>query len=59
MTHSKQDELEGKLHQLKGDAKEKAGELLEDTKLEDEGRDESRSGAIQQKIGEIKKVFGK
>jgi hypothetical protein len=38
---------------------EKAGELLDNTEMAAEGRDESLSGSIQKKIGEIKKVFGK
>jgi uncharacterized protein YjbJ (UPF0337 family) len=59
MTQSTKDQIEGKLHQVTGDAKEKAGELLDNSEMAAEGRDESLSGSIQKKIGEIKKVFGK
>jgi len=59
MTQSTKDQIQGKLHKVTGDAKEKAGELLNDPKMADEGRDESIAGSIQNKIGQIKKVFGK
>jgi uncharacterized protein YjbJ (UPF0337 family) len=59
MAESTKDRIEGKLHQVTGDAKEKAGELLDNAEMAAEGRDESLAGSIQQKIGEIKKVFGK
>jgi uncharacterized protein YjbJ (UPF0337 family) len=59
MTESTKDRIEGKLHQVTGDAKEKAGELLDNAEMASEGRDESLSRSIQKKIGEIKRVFGK
>jgi uncharacterized protein YjbJ (UPF0337 family) len=59
MTQSTKDQIEGKLHKVAGDAKTKAGELLGDQKMAAEGRDESLTGSIQKKIGQIKKVFGK
>jgi uncharacterized protein YjbJ (UPF0337 family) len=58
MTESTKDQIEGKLHQVTGDAKEKAGELLDNPEMAPEGRNESASGFIQKKIGEIRKVFG-
>jgi uncharacterized protein YjbJ (UPF0337 family) len=58
MTQGTKDQIEGQLHQVKGDAKEKAGELLGDTELANEGKDENLSGKIQEKVGQIKKVFG-
>ena len=59
MTQGTKDQVEGKLHQVTGDAKEKAGQLMNNPELAAEGRKEGRSGMIQKKIGEIKKVFGK
>jgi uncharacterized protein YjbJ (UPF0337 family) len=57
MTQSGKDQVVGKLHEVTGDAKEKAGELLGNDELAQEGRDESLSGTIQKKIGQIKQVF--
>jgi uncharacterized protein YjbJ (UPF0337 family) len=54
-----QDEVEGKLHNLKGKVKEKAGELTNDPDLEDEGEAEEIAGKIQGKVGQVKKVLGK
>ena len=54
-----QDEVEGKLHNLKGKGKEKAGELTNDPDLEDEGEAEEIAGKVQEKVGQVKKVLGK
>jgi uncharacterized protein YjbJ (UPF0337 family) len=50
---------EGKWHQVKGKVKEIAGKVGLNPDLEAEGKAESRSGDVQEKIGEIKKVVGK
>jgi uncharacterized protein YjbJ (UPF0337 family) len=47
------------LHKVKGKIKEIAGKVIADPDLEAEGKEEGRSGEIQEKIGEIKKVVGK
>jgi uncharacterized protein YjbJ (UPF0337 family) len=54
-----QDEVEGKLHNLKGKVKEKAGELTNDADLEAEGEAEVMAGKVQEKVGQVKKVLGK
>jgi len=54
-----QDEIEGKLQNLKGKAKEKVGELTNDPDLEAEGQAEEIAGKVQEKVGQVKKVFGK
>jgi uncharacterized protein YjbJ (UPF0337 family) len=54
-----QDEVEGKLHNLKGKVKEKAGELINDADLEAEGQAEETAGKVQEKVGQVKKVLGK
>lgn len=53
-----QDEVEGKLHNLKGKVKEKAGELTNDADLEAEGGGRI-AGKVQEKVGQVKKVVGK
>jgi uncharacterized protein YjbJ (UPF0337 family) len=54
-----QDEVEGKLQNLKGRVKEKAGELTNNPDLEDEGQAEEIAGKVQEKVGQVKKVLGK
>jgi uncharacterized protein YjbJ (UPF0337 family) len=54
-----QDEVEGKLHDLKGKVKEKVGQLTNDPDLEAEGQAEEIAGKIQGKVGQVKKVLGK
>jgi uncharacterized protein YjbJ (UPF0337 family) len=54
-----QDEVEGKLHDVKGKAKETAGKLINDPDLEADGEAEEIAGKIQNKIGQVKKVLGK
>jgi uncharacterized protein YjbJ (UPF0337 family) len=59
MEKSTTDQIEGKLHELKGKVKEKAGELTDNPELTAEGQDENFSGKVQKKIGQIKQVFEK
>jgi uncharacterized protein YjbJ (UPF0337 family) len=59
MPNSTRQQLEGKLHEVKGDAKKKAGELTNDPALEAEGRTEKIAGTVQKKLGEIEKLVGK
>ena len=59
MKSSTQDQAEGKFHKVKGKIKEIAGELSDNPKLEAEGTDEKIAGIVQEKIGQVKKVFGK
>jgi uncharacterized protein YjbJ (UPF0337 family) len=54
-----QDEVEGKLHDLKGKAKKKVGEVTNDAELEAEGQAEEIAGKVQEKVGQVKKVLGK
>ena len=49
MTEGTKDQIEGKLHQVAGDAKEAAGKLLNKPELAAKGRDESLSGFIQRR----------
>jgi len=59
MKTSTTDKIKGKFHQVKGDIKEKAGQITNDPKLEAKGQDEKLGGKIQKKIGEIEKVIEK
>jgi uncharacterized protein YjbJ (UPF0337 family) len=53
------DKAEGTLHEVKGMAKEVAGKLTDNLKLQAEGTGEKLSGKVQQKIGQVKKILGK
>jgi uncharacterized protein YjbJ (UPF0337 family) len=59
MKSSTKDQAEGGFHELKGKVKEIAGKLSDNPKLEAEGTCEKVGGKIQEKIGQVKKVFGK
>jgi len=59
MKSSTQDNTEGKMHQVKGKIKEIAGKVIMNPDLEAEGKDEIFAGKAQEKIGKVKKVFGK
>jgi uncharacterized protein YjbJ (UPF0337 family) len=59
MKSSTRDKAEGKFHQMKGKIKEVAGDLTDNPKLEAEGTVEKLSGQAQEKMGEVKKVWGK
>lgn len=58
MKSSAKDQVEGAIHQVKGTAKEIAGNLTDNPSLVAEGSDEKIAGKVQEKIGQIKKVFG-
>jgi len=59
MKSSTQDKAEGNFHKIKGKLKEVAGKITDNPKLEAKGRVEELAGKGQEKIGQIKKVFGK
>ena len=59
MKSSTQDQAEGKIHKEKGEIKEIAGKHINNPDLEREGKDEKIGGKVQEKVGQIKKVFGK
>jgi uncharacterized protein YjbJ (UPF0337 family) len=58
MKSSARDKAEGKLHMIKGKAKEVAGRITDNPRLEAEGTAEKVSGKVQEKVGEVKKIFG-
>jgi uncharacterized protein YjbJ (UPF0337 family) len=59
MKSGSRDKAEGKFHQSKGRLKEIAGKLGDNPKLEADGDREQIAGKVQEKVGQVKKVFGK
>jgi uncharacterized protein YjbJ (UPF0337 family) len=59
MKDSTKDQVAGKVHEVKGAAKEKIGEATNDPDLMDEGTGEKVGGKIQKKVGQVEKVFEK
>jgi uncharacterized protein YjbJ (UPF0337 family) len=58
MKPSTQDKTAGKLHELKGAIRQKAGELTKNSKLEADGIAEKNAGKVQNVIGKIEKAVG-
>jgi uncharacterized protein YjbJ (UPF0337 family) len=59
MLNSTKQELEGKLRETKGSAKEELGEATNDPQLESEGRTEKVAGIVQKALGKVEKALGK
>jgi len=59
MKLSTENEIKGKVHEVKGTIKEKVGELTNDPDLEGQGMGEKIAGKIQKKIGQVEKVIEK
>jgi uncharacterized protein YjbJ (UPF0337 family) len=59
MKPSTKDQIQGKLHEMKGKAKEKAGRVTNNPNLAAEGQDEKIAGVVQKKVGQVEKVFEK
>ncbi len=59
MDSSNKDKLKGKVDQAKGSVQEKAGRATGDPDMEGRGTANKAGGKIQEKVGDIKKVFGK
>lgn len=51
--------MQGKFHEAKGAVKEKAGKATNDPNLAMRGRDEKNAGKVQDKIGQVERVFEK
>ena len=58
MKSSTQDKAEAMFHKAKGKVKEVAGKISDNPKLEAEGTVEKIAGQVQEKIGQVKKVWG-
>ena len=59
MKPSTENEIAGKVHEVKGKIKEKVGQLTDDPNLEAEGVGEYIVGNVQKKIGQVEKVIEK
>jgi uncharacterized protein YjbJ (UPF0337 family) len=59
MKDSTHDKVEGTAKDLKGKAKETAGNITKDPNLRDSGRSDQVEGKVQKKIGDVEKVFNK
>ena len=59
MSPSTKDQIQGKFHEVKGKAKQAAGQVTDNPKLEAEGQTEKLTGKIQKKGGQVEKVRGK
>ena len=59
MKLSAKDQVEGKIHEVKGGIKEKAGQLTNNPGLAAEGQNEKLAGTIQKKIGQVEAIFEK
>ena len=59
MKPSTKNEIAGKIHEVKGKVKEKAGQLTNNPDLEAEGIGEKIAGKVQMKIGQLEKAVEK
>lgn len=59
MKSSTTDKVEGRIHEVKGKVKEEAGKAIGDPDLRDRGVAEKIAGKVQNKVGDVKHVFGK
>jgi uncharacterized protein YjbJ (UPF0337 family) len=59
MKSSTENQIAGKVHEVKGKIKEKVGRLTNDPDLEGEGIGEKIAGKVQKKIGQLEKVVEK
>ncbi len=55
---STDDKTTGKLHEVKGAIKQKAGELTSNPNLAADGRAEKNAGKVQNVVGKIEKAAG-
>jgi len=59
MNSSTNDQIEGRLHEVKGKIKETVGQVTGNPDLESEGQVENLGGKLQKKVGQVEKVFEK
>jgi uncharacterized protein YjbJ (UPF0337 family) len=57
MKPSTTDQVQGALHEVKGEVKEKAGQVTGNPDLTSEGQAEKLAGKVQKKVGQVEKVF--
>jgi len=59
MKPSVKNEIAGKVHEVKGKIKEKAGQMTNNPDLEGKGLAEKIAGKVQNKVGHAEKALGK
>jgi uncharacterized protein YjbJ (UPF0337 family) len=59
MKSSTKDQGQGTFHKFAGKVKELFGKASMNAELEGEGKNETRAGEAQKKVGEVEKVVGK
>ena len=59
MDSSNKDKIKGNVDQAKGAVQEKVGRATNNPEMEDRGTANKVGGKIQEKVGDVKKVFGK
>ena len=59
MKSSTRNKAEGKMHRVKGKIKEVIGKAVNNPDMEAEGSKEIIDGAMQEKIGDVKRSVGK
>ena len=59
MNQSTKDRIEGAIHEVKGKAKETAGQAIGNPDLELEGQAENLGGKVQKKVGQVEQGFEK
>ena len=59
MSPSSKDQIQGEFHEVKGKAKQVAGQVTNNPSLEAEGQTEMLTGKVQKKVGQIEKVLEK
>jgi uncharacterized protein YjbJ (UPF0337 family) len=59
MKSGNENQVAGKIHEVKGTIKEKIGHATNNADLESEGIGEKIAGKVQNKIGQVQKVIEK
>jgi uncharacterized protein YjbJ (UPF0337 family) len=59
MKDSTKDNVEGKVHEVKGAVKETIGHATNNPDLEADGKGEKVAGKVQKKVGDVEKVLEK
>jgi uncharacterized protein YjbJ (UPF0337 family) len=59
MRKSTKDQVEGRIHELKGSLKQTAGQIANNPRLATQGRVEKLGGKVQKKLGQLEKVLEK
>jgi len=59
MKSSARNQIAGRIHEVKGKIKEKAGQLTNNPRLEAEGVDENIIGTVQREFSQVERVAEK